>query len=143
MEKSVQKIMIICYTVLEIWHATDGNCNFSFWASFCHFTPLRAPKLKIKKMKKNAWRYSFTQVYQKLWYALLLWDMAHDRCNCCFSFWAIFCPFTPNCPKHQFSKTMKKKSLEISSLYKCVPKIIIRWCTVPEIWCATGRWMDR
>ena len=21
--------------------------------------------------------------------------MAHDRCNCYFSFWAIFCPFTP------------------------------------------------
>ena len=23
------------------------------------------------------------------------WNMAHDRCNCYFSFWAIFCPFTP------------------------------------------------
>ena len=22
------------------------------------------------------------------------WDMARDRCNCYFSFWAIFCPFT-------------------------------------------------
>ena len=21
--------------------------------------------------------------------------MTHDRCNCYFSFWAIFCPFTP------------------------------------------------
>ena len=23
------------------------------------------------------------------------WDMARDRCNCYFSFWATFCPFTP------------------------------------------------
>ena len=23
------------------------------------------------------------------------WDMTCDRCNCYFSFWAIFCPFTP------------------------------------------------
>ena len=22
------------------------------------------------------------------------WDMARDGCNFCFSFWAIFCPFT-------------------------------------------------
>ena len=27
-----------------------------------------------------------------------------------------------------------KKSLEISSFYICIPKIMIRWCTVPEIW---------
>ena len=23
------------------------------------------------------------------------WDMVHDKCNFHFSFWAIFCPFTP------------------------------------------------
>ena len=23
------------------------------------------------------------------------WDMVRDRCNCYFSFWTIFCPFTP------------------------------------------------
>ena len=26
--------------------------------------------------------------------------------------------------------------------YTCVPKIMIRWCTVPEIWCATDRQND-
>ena len=31
----------------------------------------------------------------------------------------------------------------LPSLYTCVPKIMIRWCTVPEIWCATGGWTDR
>ena len=40
-----------------------------------------------------------------------------------------------------------KKTLDISSVYICIPKIMIRWCTVPEIWCAmdgqTDRWTDR
>ena len=65
------------------------------------------------------------------------WDMVHDKCNCYFSFWAIFCPFTPLTA--QKIKILKKwkKHLEISSFYICVPKIMIRWCTVPEIWCMT------
>ena len=77
------------------------------------------------------------------------WDMARDRCNSYFSFQAIFCPFTPlTAPKIKISKKKWKKRLEISSLYTCVPKIMIRWCTVPEIWCATvgltdWRTMDR
>ena len=36
------------------------------------------------------------------------WDMASDRCNCYFSFWAIFCPFVPNSPKKsKFQKNEK------------------------------------
>ena len=35
-----------------------------------------------------------------------------------------------------------KKQLEITSLYTCIPKIVITWCTVPEIWCTTDRWTD-
>ena len=67
------------------------------------------------------------------------WDMVRDRCNY-FSFWTIFCPFThptphasppPNSLKNQKSKKMKK-GLEISSFYTCVPKMMIRWCMVPE-----------
>ena len=49
-----------------------------------------------------------------------------------------FLPFhLPNSPKNQNLKKMKKKHLEISSFYIDVPKIMIRWCTVPEIWCVT------
>ena len=77
------------------------------------------------------------------------WDMVRDRCNCYFSFWAFFCPFTSLTP--QKIKILKKwkKLLETSSFYICVPKIMIRWCTVPEICCArwtdggTNRWTDR
>ena len=66
------------------------------------------------------------------------WDMTHDRCKCYFSFWAIFCPFTPLTA--QKIKILKKwkKHLEISSFYICVPKIMIRRCMVPEISCMTN-----
>ena len=68
------------------------------------------------------------------------WDMAHDRCSYYFSFWAYFLPFhPPNSPKIQNFKKMKKKPGDII-IYKCVPKIMIRWCTVPQTWCATDRW---
>ena len=56
-------------------------------------------------------------------------------------FWAIFSLFTPlTTPK---IKIKKKKYLEILSFYTCVPKIMITWCTVPEIWCAMDGQMDR
>ena len=65
------------------------------------------------------------------------WDMVRARYNCYFSFWAIFCPFTPlTAQKIKIFKKWKK-FLEISSFYICVPKIIIRWWTVPEISCVT------
>ena len=36
--------------------------------------------------------------------------------------------------------------MEILSFYTCVPKMMIRWCMVPEIWSAingrTNRWID-
>ena len=64
--------------------------------------------------------------------------MGRDGCDWYFSSWAIFCPFTPlTAQKNQNLKKLKKKSLEISSFYTCVPKIMNRWFTVPEIWCAT------
>ena len=44
--------------------------------------------------------------------------MAHDRCNCYFSFWAIFCPFTPAW-KMEISKEWKKKPGDIIILHKC------------------------
>ena len=43
-------------------------------------------------------------------------DMVRDRCNCYFSIWAIFCPFTPlTVQKIKIPEKMKKKILEISS----------------------------
>ena len=52
-----------------------------------------------------------------------------------FSFWVIILLFTPlTAPKNENFKTMKK-SLEVSSFYISVPKIMIRCYTVPAFWC--------
>ena len=71
------------------------------------------------------------------------WDMACDHCNCYFLFWAIFCPFTSLTPQNIKILKKFKKILEISWFYTCAQKIMIRWCTVPEIWCAMDRQTDR
>ena len=83
------------------------NCCFSFWAIFCPFTFLTAPKMKISKKWKNAWRYHHCT--KNCEYRLYCsWDMAHDRCNY-FSFYAIFCTFTPlTAQKMKISKKINK-----------------------------------
>ena len=54
--------------------------------------PINKPKNQnFGKMKKPLEISYFSQVYHE-WCS---WDMACDRCNCYFLFWAIFCPFTP------------------------------------------------
>ena len=118
------------------------NCYFLFWAIFLPFTFLTAQNIKIKKKKTKKPRkyHHFTIVYQNHDHILYgSWDMVHGRCNY-FSFWSIFCPFTPlTAPKIKILKKWKKHQ-EISSFHKCVPKIMIRWCTVPEICCAMDGW---
>ena len=65
------------------------------------------------------------------------WDMMRDRCNCYFTFWAVFCPFTRLTARKRKILKKWKKHLEISSFYNSVPKIMISWYMVPEIWCIT------
>ena len=48
---SVPKIMIICYTVLEIWHVTDAII-FHFGPFFAFLLPQQPKKSKFKKLKK-------------------------------------------------------------------------------------------
>ena len=92
---SAPKIMIICYTVPEIWYMAD--CYFSSWVTFYHFTPLTAWKIKIKKKKKQSSGdtiilHKCTKNHDHI--LCCSWDMAHDKCNY-FSFWANCCPFHP------------------------------------------------
>ena len=126
-----------------LYWSLDTACNrfnyFLFWAIFCPFTPEQPKKAKFWKNKKNTWRYHhFTYMYQnydQMMYSS--WDKVCHKCNCYFSFWAIFCPFTPlTAQKIQILKKWKN-CLEIS-FYIRVPKITIRWCMVPEIWCVTA-----
>ena len=142
---SVTKIIIICYTVPEIWCVTDVYNYFSFWAIFCPFTHLTALKLKISKMKKKHLEISF-------YTSVPNWDMACDTCNFYFSFWAIFCPFTPSHPpppltsqkmkiynKIKIMKIWKKKKEKNTWRYHHFTLMYQKsWLyaiyTVPEIW---------
>ena len=93
---AAQMTIIMWYMVPDISTATD---NF-----FCHLGPSwpihsrNSPKIKnTKKMKKNRGDiiilHNCTKKHDHRLYCS--WHMARDRCNCYFSFWAIFCTFTP------------------------------------------------
>ena len=93
----------------------DTECNrpnfLLFWTIFCPFTPLTAQKIKILqkwKKKKNSGDIISLQKCNRNHDHILhcSWNMVHDRCNCYFSFWAIFCLFTPLTA--QKIKTLKK-----------------------------------
>ena len=60
------------------------------------------------------------------------WDMERDKQNF-LSFWTVFCPFT--LLKTQKIKILKKRKKHPDiSFYKSVPKIVIIYRTVTEIW---------
>ena len=95
---------------------------------FLPFYPHNSSKNQnSEKMKKTTGDiiilHMCTKNYDQMMYGS--WDMVCDRCNCYFSFWAIFLPFyPPSSPKNQnFKKMKKKESLKVSSFYKCVPII--------------------
>ena len=93
---SVTKIMIICYTVPEIWFMTDVIVIFILGYTFFPFYSPDSPKNEnFKKMKNspadiiNLHKCTKNQD-DMLYYP---WDMAHVGCNCYFSLNNI-CPFT-------------------------------------------------
>ena len=140
----VPKLMIIRYTVPEIWCVMDVIAFFHSGLFFA-FLPPNSPKNQnfLKKWKRHLEISSFYTSVNSDHMLYCSWDMTCDGCNCYFSFWAIFCPFTPlTAQKMKISKKWRKH-LEISSLNTCLPKIMIRWCMVPEIWCMTDRPTDR
>ena len=95
----------------------------------------------MKKPEDIIILYKFTRNHDHMLYCS--WDMACDRCNCYFSFWATFCPFIAlTAQKTKVSKKLKN-SLEISSFYTCAPKIMIRWYMVPKKWCTIDGATDR
>ena len=63
------KMMIICFTVPEIWHMTDVIVIFNsgqFFPLYYPHPPLQPQKWKYHKNEKISWRYHhFTQLYQK------------------------------------------------------------------------------
>ena len=133
----------------HIWQSYDvrflryGARHTEFFVILDNFLPFYPPNnpknQNFEKMKKTPGDiiilHMCTKNYDQMMYGS--WDMVCDRCYCYFSFWAIFCPFTPLTA--QKIKILKKwkKHLEISSFYTSVPKIMIICYTVPEIWCVT------
>ena len=112
---------------------------------FAHLPPKNPKNHNFEKMKKRPGDiiilHKCTKNHDHMPYCS--WDMAHDRCNCYFSFWTIFCPFTTlKAQKIKISQKWKIP-LEITSFYICVPKIMIRWQIVPEKWCVTDGRTDR
>ena len=110
----------------------------SFWTIFCPFTLLTTWKIKILKKGTpgdTIILHKGTKNHDQMLHCS--WDRIRDGCGFYFSFWAIFWHFTPiTTKKIKMKKKMKKKHLEISSFCTWVPRIMITWCTVPEIWCA-------
>ena len=109
---------IICM-VTEIWSVTNRT--------FCHFGQFFAllpPKNQnFEKMKTSPGDiiilHKCTKNHDHMLYCS--WNMLSDGCNCYFSFWAIFCPFTPvTAQKMKISKNkMKKTSGDIIILQVC------------------------
>ena len=91
---------------------------------------------KLKKTSGNITiLHKCTKNHDHILYCSL--DMAHNRFNWYFSFWAFFCAFTSlTAQKIKIKKKIWKKHL-VSSLYTNVPKIMYICYTGPEISCVT------
>ena len=146
MKKTPGDIIILheCTKNHKIW-CDRCNCYFSFWAIFCPFTPLTAQKIKIlKKWKKHLEISSFYTSVPKI--MIICYIVPEIWCMTdvivIFHFGIFFALLPCLEPKKSKLKKNFKKCLEISLFYLCVPKIIIRWCTVPEILCTTDGWTD-
>ena len=126
----------------------DMERDRQFFLILDHFLPFYhrndPENQNFDKNEEHTWKYHyFTQVYQNHDHMLYFsWHIACNRSNCYLfilgCFWSFY---LRNTRKIKILKKWKKR-LEIS-IYICLPKIMIRWCTVPEIWCATDGRTDR
>ena len=116
----------------ETWNVTDIIAILSLFFPFLHHW---CQKLKFEKnVKKKPYQdiiilHKCTINDNHMMYGS--WDMECDRHNF-FSFWTIFCPFTPpkNLENHNFEKT-KKTPGDI---------IILHMCTINENHMMYGSW---
>ena len=121
------------------------NCCFQFWAIFCPFTPLTAQKMNTsKKFTKHLEMSSFyTSVPKIMIICYTVLEIRHVMyVIIVFNFGQFFALSTSLTAQKIKISWKSKKVLEISSSHTCVPKIMIRWCSVPEIRCMTHRSTD-
>ena len=102
---------------------------------FYHLKTQKNPKFS-KRKKKKMLEISFYTCAPKI---IIIWctdvEIRSETEN--FVILGHFLSFyTPNGSKNQNLKKWKQ-ILKISSFFTCVPQIMITWCVIPEIWCAT------
>ena len=105
----VTKIMIMCYTVLDIRHMVDVIVAFHFGEFVSFHSPNSPKKWKFQKNEKTTRDIIILKNCTKNYdYRLCCPEMMCDGYNC-FSFWAFFLPFYPtNNPKYEnFNKNEK------------------------------------
>ena len=125
-----------------IYGSWDSKCNrlnfFVIWGHFLAFyLPNSLKNRNIKKKKKKTNIISFhTSVPKFMIIAYTFSEICHVTDVIIFHFGLHFSLLPPNSPKNEKLKT-KKKHLEISSVNKNVPKIMIICFTVPQVWHVT------
>ena len=131
---------IIWCMVPEIWSATDRN--------FCHFGPFFALLPLTQNFLKNSKTclemalYTSVSKIMIICYTVPVIQHVTDVIFI-FQFVLIFAFYHPNNPKNQIFEKWKKMLWDISSVYTCVPKVIITWCMVPKIWWVTDGQTDQ
>ena len=104
------------------WFGTQWKLLFFILGYFLHFNlPNSLKNQNFLKMKKTTGDIIILHMCPKnhdhMPYGS--WDMVHNGCQCYFSFWAIFCSFTPFKSPKNFKK-MKKTSGGIIILHMCI-----------------------
>ena len=92
----------------------DGQKFLWFWTVFCSFSPLTTQKTKIFKNWKNHLEISSFYISALKIMIIMLYcslNVPRNRCDCYFSFWAIFCPVTSlTAQKINIKKKKKEKN---------------------------------
>ena len=122
---SVPKIIIIGYTVLEIWHVMDVIVIFHFGLFFTllpiFYPPSSQKSENFKKKKKTPGDiiilHNCTKNFDYRLYCS--WDMARDTCIFIFHFELFFPFYLHNRTKNQYFKKMKKLPRDIITLHMC------------------------
>ena len=89
---------------------------------------------KKKKIKKNTCRYHYQNLDDMIYSS---WDVQQNKLKLVIL--GHFLPFYPSKNRKIQNFEKWKNLLQISSFYTCAPKIIIIWCTVPEILSGTDK----
>ena len=123
------------------WDMMRDRCNyFSFWAIFCPFISLSAQKIKIyKKAKKTRLEISFYIYVPKIIIRrCMVPDIWRVTDVIFISHFGLFFTLLPHkSPKYPNFEKMVKNTWRYYHFTLSVPQIMIRWSTVPQIWCAT------